>query len=200
MLPMKSFYLLFFLLTLTLITFSTGCVSNRANIGAWRDSDFSPMRTNKIALTLMSNPSDEDAELGRAMTAELKRENFNLVPFEEADYTLACVVEDDSEEIYTPSQQPFLSTPPQIILQTYDPSTFQTRQTWFPPTLVVLHKKDIRLYLFTNPKTHPGRLQIVWTGSIDIGGTVSAKREPELLEMLLGHFGQAYAGSVNLAK
>jgi hypothetical protein len=196
---MKS-YLLFFLLTLMLITFSTGCVSNRANVGAWRDSNFSPTRTSKIALTLMSNPSIEDAELGRALIAELKRENFNLVPSSEADYTLACAVEDNSEQIYTPSQQPFLSTPPQITGQAYDESAFRTQQTQFPPTLIVVHKKDIRLYLYTNPQTHSGSLHIAWTGSIEAGETVSTNREPALIKTLLGYFGQEYTGPVNLPK
>jgi hypothetical protein len=197
---MKSRYLLFFLLTLTLTTFSTGCASNRADVGAWRDSNFSPTRAAKIALTLISNPSDENAELGRVLTAELKRENFNLVPLAEADYTLTCVVEDDSEESYMPRQQPFASAPPQTTAQVYEQDGFQTYQTPLPPTLVIFHKKDIRLYLYTNPKTHPGGLQIAWTGSIDAGETVSAKREPVLIETLLGYFGQAYAGSVNLTK
>jgi hypothetical protein len=196
---MKS-YLLFFLLMLTLITFSTGCVSNRVNVGAWRDSNFSPTRTSKIALILMSNPSIEDAELGRVLMSELKRENFNLVPYSEADYTLACAVEDDSEQIYTPSQQPFLSTSPQITGQAYDESAFRTQQTQFPPTLVVVHKKDIRLYLYTNPQTHPGSLQIAWTGSIEAGEKISADREPVLIETLLRYFGQEYAGPVKLPK
>jgi hypothetical protein len=148
--------LLLFPLCLTFINFFTGCVSNRVQIEAWRDSDFSPTRTNKIAIAVISHPRAEDAAPGRILLEELKHEHFDLVPFDQADYSLAGAVEDDSEESYTPSQQPFLQTPSSLVGQDDDPSTFRTRTTVFPPTLVVLHKKTIRLYLYNNPQTHLG--------------------------------------------
>ncbi|MGH9726911.1 MAG: hypothetical protein ACRD41_17785, partial [Candidatus Acidiferrales bacterium] len=140
---MNKCCLLIFPLCFTLIVFSTGCASNRAQIDAWQDSDFSPTRTDKMALAVVQNPSDETVELGRILAAELTRENFNLVPFDQADYSLACLMEDDSEERYTPGQQPFMQIPSPPMGLDDDPSTFRTRATVFPPTYIVFHKKAI---------------------------------------------------------
>jgi hypothetical protein len=187
-----------------------GCASNRPMVGAWRGAGFSPAQTDKIALTLRPNPGDADAEAGRILTAELVREGFNLVPLAEADYTLAYAVEDDSVENYVPARVYAVSTPSQtsqnIIAPgmsappAFTPQSPQGFQPYIGPTLIVYHTKGIRLYLYTNPKTHPGGLQIAWSGCIDAGEKVSAKREPLLIEALLGHFGQDYVGRVSLPK
>ncbi len=203
---MKSFFLLLPFLTILL----AGCASNHPTVGAWRGAGFSPAQKDKIALTLRPNPSYEDAEVGRVLTAELQREGFNLVPLAEADYTLAYAVEDDSTETFLPARVFALPAPPQIsniiiapgMLVShgiFDPRT-QEFQPSIDPTVVVYHAKGIRLYLYTNPKTHPGGLQIAWSGCIDAGVRVSAEREPLLIRALLAYFGQDYIGRAELDK
>jgi len=185
----------------------TGCVSNHPTVGTWCGSGFSPVRTDKIALTLRPNPNDEDAELGRVLSAELKREGFNLVPLAEADYTLAYLVEDDSVDNYVPVPQFTISIPPQTTEQIADPRV-RPPTDMAPPgfqqpaisELVVYHNKGIRLYLYTNPKTQPGGLQVAWSGCIEVGEKVSVEREPLLIQALLGHFGQEYSGRADLVK
>ena len=188
----------------------TGCASNHPMMGARCGTGFSPAPTDKIALTLRPNPSTEDAELGRILTAELKREGFNLVPQAEADYTLAYAVEDDSTETYLPRRDFAVSPAPQTtrdIIVSANPAppgfTRAPPSGFAPslgPTVIVYHSKGIRLYLYTNPQTHPGGLQIAWSGCIDTGENISAKREPLLIQALLEHFGQDYAGQVSLPK
>ena len=202
-----------YLYSLTLISaiLLIGCVSNHPTVGAWRGAGFSPVRTDKIALTLRPNPNHEDAELSRVLTTELKCEGFNLVPLEEADYTLAYVVEDDSVENYVPTPQFTVSTPPQTTKEITGPpnqigSSYQTPTGMVPSgyqqpqsqMLIVYHDKGIRLYLYTNPKTHPGGLRVAWSGCIEAGEKVSVEREPLLIQALLGHFGQDYNGHVSL--
>jgi hypothetical protein len=205
--PMKTHRLLPTFLALLL----TGCASNHPMMGARCGTGFSPTRTDKIALTLRPNPSTKDAELGRVLTAELKREGFNLVPQAEADYTLSYAVEDDSTETYVPQRDFVVATPRQTAQElaasaTPPPPGFSrpppgfTPASFIGPTVVVYHNKGIRLYLYTNPKTHPGGLEMAWSGCIEAGDRVSAKREPLLIEALLTHFGQDYIGSVNLNK
>ena len=190
---------LLILLPLILAILLSGCASNRPTVGAWHDSHFTLARTDKLALTLRPSPTEEDARLGGILTAELNREGFNLVPLAEADYALTYVIENNPEESQVPGQLPFMQTPPQTTGQIVNP-TVESFQTTPPPTTVVFDNKDIRLYLYTNPKTHPGGLQLVWTGSINAGETISAQREPLLVEALLGYFGRSYAGPVNLAR
>lgn len=186
-----------------------GCASNHPTVGAWRSAGFSPAPTDKIAFTLRPNPSDEDAEAGRILTAELERKGFNLVPLAEADYTLAYAVEDDSTETYLPRRDFALSPPPQtsqdiLASAAPGPSGYMRAPSGFAPsigpTVVVYHSKGIRLYLYTNPQTHSGKFQLAWSGCIDAGERVSAKREPLLIEALLGYFGQDYVGRVALSQ
>lgn len=199
----------FSLLPLALAIFLAGCASKHPTVGAWRGTGFSPARTDKIALTLRPNPGAEDAELGRLLTAELQRQGFNLVPQAEADYTLAYAVEDDSTATYVPRHDVAVAAPPQT--SQYIISSANQAQPGFSrpppgftpassigPRTYVYHNKGLRLYLYTNPKTHPGGLQIAWSGCIEAGERVSAEREPLLIKKLLGYFGQDYHGTVNL--
>jgi hypothetical protein len=193
---------------LSLAILLAGCASDHPTVGARRGAGFSPTPTDKIALTLMRNPSDEDAELGRLLTAELKREGFNLVPPAEADYTLAYAVEDDSVASYVPARNfvvpnPAERTEVKVIEQTgpefagfVPPPLGPTPSA--PPEVVVYHTKGIRLYLYSNPKTHSGKFEVAWSGCIDAGEKITANRAPRLIQTLLGYFGQDYRGRVNL--
>jgi hypothetical protein len=197
-----------------LIILLAGCATNNGVIvSARHDAHFSPTPADKIVMALRPNPSAEDAALGSALLAELARENFNIVTNADADYTLTYMVEDDStERTYYHQEQilgrnPFVVTPPpqstreiETPLMLNNSSQYESQETIMVPTTLVYRSKGIRLYLYANPKTHPGGLQIAWSGCIEAGKSIPADREPILIKTLLVHFGQDYAGNVSLPK
>jgi hypothetical protein len=199
-------------LLLTLMTIlSAGCATNNGVIvSARHDAHFSPTRTDKISMALRPNPSAEDAALGSILQAELKSEGFDIVTNADADYALACLVEDDSTvETYwhhelVASPNPYVVTlPPQttgdrIVQDLTGQRQREFGETVTVPVAVTVQRKGIRLYLYTNPKTHPGGLQIAWQGCIEAGKTIPAGRELVLIRTLLGYFGQDYVGRVTL--
>jgi hypothetical protein len=193
-------------LALPLAILSTGCASNHASIGAWRGDHFSPTRSDKIALMRRPNPNDQDARLGRVLTAELKREGFNLVPPAEADYLLAYAVEDDWVENDLPTH-PVQPLEPEVTTAVIGPNGGGVVITspvpagpQFPPAAAPYHSKGIRLYLYTNPKTHAGDFETAWEGAIDAGQRISPEREPVFIKTLLLYLGQDHVGRVKLAE
>jgi hypothetical protein len=79
-------------------------------------------------------------------------------------------------------------------------------QAWnssVPPTVyvnpVIYRSRDLRLYLYTNPKTHSGNFQMVWQGNITTELTASPERDSVRIRTLLGYFGKDQNGRVDLA-
>ena len=175
-------------------------------VSTWRDSALTPTRSDKIALMLQHNPRPETAALGRLLTAELKREGFNLVPVEQADYLMAYTLEDElvdqgrSITTITPASPP--QTTAQVMAQPIigHSATEPTIPARVVSEPVVYRNRGIRLLLYNNPQTHPGSFQIVWQGYIAASGTTSAERETALIKTLLGYLSQEQHGSVNLAQ
>jgi hypothetical protein len=104
------------------------------------------------------------------------------------------IVEDRPPQSMIPGRSPTPQTTEQIFISSMD-----TPRT-YPTSTFIYHSKDIRLYLYTNPQTQPGRLRLVWQGSIAAGESVSAERELLLLQTLLSYFGKDQNGRVNLAQ
>ncbi|HEV2434742.1 MAG TPA: hypothetical protein VG077_01980 [Verrucomicrobiae bacterium] len=184
-----------------LVILMAGCATHHPLASTWHESQFSPTRADKIALTLRPQPSPEDAELDRLLVGELKREGFNLVPIEKADYLMAGTMSDELLE--DPRQQITINTPAappqttgQILSQSESLASSVPASRVSRP--VVFRQRGIRLFLYTNPKTNPGGFQIVWQGYIVTGQTVTAERETLLIRTLLGYFGQEQHGLVNL--
>ena len=189
-----------------LVILLAGCATHHPMVSAWHNSQFTLTRTDKIALTLRPDPSAQDAELNRLLVAELKQEGFNLVPIEQADYLLACTLEDELVDQGRSVTMTTPASPPQTTGQIMDQSLtggYSTGPT-FPANSVlkpvVFRHRGIRLFLYNNPQTHPGGLQIVWQGYIAVGGTTTAEHETALIKTLLSYLGQEQHGSVNLAK
>jgi hypothetical protein len=184
----------FLLLPLACAIFSAGCATNHPHVNTWRDSQFSPSVTNTIALTIRVNPTPADKFLTGILTDELKRAGFHLVPLAKADYLITYAVEDDwkegSQKIVTPTLVSPLQTPEQMGVD----------EKIYSYTPVVFHSRGIRLYLYTNPKTRPGGLQVVWQGYIAAGQKISADRVPVLIRTLLGYLGKSKNGRVNLVQ
>jgi hypothetical protein len=189
-------------LPLALGWLTSGCASMQTpEVHAWRDPQYNPTPANKFALTERPNASPVDAQLGNLVVAELQAEGFQLVPYDQADYLLTYVFENTVEEDgYHPvfSAQPMMA-PPQTTDQIGNPSL----QSGMVQTVVVTPNlypvKDIRFYLYTNPKTNGGRFQLAWQGSISQGKSVPAKNEPALIKTLLGCLGKEQDGPVKLS-
>jgi hypothetical protein len=175
-------------------------------VSAWHDSPITPTRADTIALTLQANPSRETAELGRLLTTELKREGFHLVPVDQADYLMAYALEDQLVDQGRSITTTIPASPPQTTGQVMEqPPTdgYSTAPTISAQTVsqpIVYRSRGIRLFLYANPKTHPGGFQIVWQGYIAAGQASSAGRKTALIRTLLGYLGREYHGSVNLAQ
>jgi|SRR5690348_2290930 len=181
-----------------LVILMAGCATRHPIVSTWHQSEFSPRRADKMALTLRPRPSPEDAELGRLLVDELKQEGFNLVPMEKADYLIACtltdeLVEDQHHRITTTVPAPPPQTTWQIMTQSSSsvPAASGSRP-------VIFRNRGIRLFLYTNPKTSPSGLKIVWQGYIATGQPATAERKTLLIRTLLGYFGQEQHGPVTL--
>jgi len=190
----------------TLVILFAGCATKNPTVNAWRDAQLTPTRADTIALTIQPNPSPENAELGRLLTVELKREDFKLVPIDQADYLLAYTLEDELADQGRSIIMTIPASPPQTTGQIMDQSltggysagpTFPANSVSRP---VFFRNRGIRLFLYTNPKTHSGSFQIAWQGYIAAGQTASAEREMALIRTLLNYLGKEQHGSVNLAQ
>ena len=189
----------------TLATLLAGCATRRPVISTWNESPLIPERTHKVALIQQLNPTPQTAELGRLLTAELKREGFNVVPTDQADYLLAYTLEDElvPQNRSIPTFEP--ASPPQTTGQVIDqdPARGYLGDSTLGSTAVsqpvVFRSRGIRLFLYNNPKTHSGGFQIVWQGYIAAGQTTS-QRETALIKTLLSYLGQEHHGAVNLAQ
>jgi hypothetical protein len=194
----------FLLLPLALAVLAAGCASPQPTVSTWNNAPFAPARTDKIGLTLRSNPSPEDAELGRLLVTELKREGFDLVPIEQADYLLAYALEDDRVEVDNyRTAPPATMGPPQTTAQIISPPQRHTYGGPAPGVSAppfVFHNQGIQLYLYTNPQTRPGGLQVAWQGYVSTGQTVSTEQELVLIQTLLRYWGQEHHGPVSLPK
>ncbi len=183
-----------------LVILMAGCATRHPMVSTWHESEFSPTRADKIALTLRPQPSPEDAALGRLLVDELKREGFNLVPMEKADYLIAGTLTD---ELVTDQQHRITTTvpapPPQTTGQIMTLQSSSVPETSISRP-VIFRNRGIRLFLYTNPKTNPSGLQIAWQGYIATGQPATAERETLLIRTLLGYFGQEQHGPVNLGR
>ncbi len=177
---------------------STGCASVKPVVNTWGNPTFSPTPTNSIALKMMANARPEDAETGRLLAAELKREGFVMAPEAQADYLLSYVVSGNLEQ-HVLSNTLSGQTPTQETSQTVNG----------PATLYVysgveksyqLQVRDIRLFLYSNPATNRKGLQLAWQGTITIGKDNSVKSVQALLRTLLHYFGKIENDKVDLVQ
>jgi hypothetical protein len=187
-------------LAIVMLILSAGCATKLPMVSAVSYSQFTPVPTNAIALSTKANPNPEDEELNRVLIAELNRQGFNLVPYEKADYILTYAIEDewmeDREQSIIARPMPPAQTTAQMDwgTGTQTPGISPVSVT----TTFTSQSKGIRLIVYTNPKRHPGGLEIVWQGCIDSTQTLSSENETALIRTLLGYFGQNHEGRVAL--
>jgi len=193
-------------LSLAMAGLLAGCATKRPQVETWRNPQFSPSRTTKLALTERPNPSPHDATLGRLLVAELQRGGYAVVPPDQADYLLTYVVADSIDADYrSGAHVSVMSAPAQTSYGSsygyYTPIGGPGRSV--PATIyadpVIYHTRDLRLCLYTNPKTHAGNFQMAWQGSIAAGLSEAPDRDTVLIRTLLGYLGKEQNGRVDLA-
>ncbi len=198
---MKSFRVLtWFGLVPTLAFLSAGCATQVTSVHTWRNPDFSPTAADTIALTEHPNPSAQDQALQQLLTTTLQQDGFKMTSPAQADYLLAFVLDEATQQqqqiVYRHDDQP-VGAPftPQRDSQVGMMSSYSAQV----PDHVVTFRcttKFIRLYLYTNPKTHAGNFQLAWQGNIDVNQSVPTGSEPVLLKTLLRYFGKNQNGPV----
>jgi len=185
---MKTWSLLTLLSAVCLIL-STGCASNLApTVSTWRNPGFSPSRTSPITFKTNVNAFSEDVAAGHILADELQQEGFKLVSEDQSDYLLSFVISQNLEEhTYTVyhtvqnSTQPTRETGGIVTTPTYSYDTQQNSYAF--PT------RDIRLFLYTNPKTNPAGLQLAWQGTLTLYKKTTPETQQELFKTLLQSFG-----------
>jgi hypothetical protein len=130
----------------------------------------------------------------------LHREGFKLVPEDQSDYLLSYVISENlverdyvvrSATVPPPSPSTMGQAPAQPGTG-YSYSGVQKSYSY--PT------RDIRLFLYSNPKTNPAGLQLVWQGTITLVKKTSPESEPLLFKALLHYFGGDKNGPVDLGQ
>lgn len=205
---MKSKSSCLFPLLLFVVWWSTGCASKQAYVIARLDPQYSPTSSNKLALARQNQPRSEEQELSRALVAELERQGFQIVPQAEADYTLACWIENDwrTQKTIVRTVEPGLvlrgGVPTQMPLAPGSPTQFYHHQLHHHQVARVVDEQvpaqGIRLRLYPRESPQAGRFQPAWDGYIDGGSKISLKRQPILLKTLLGYFGRDFNGRATL--
>lgn len=188
-------------LPLTLVLFAVGCATSKSPlVDTWCNPQFSPKRTDKIALTDQPHPTLQSKMLNKLLVKELPREGFQVVSSAQADYLLACVLDEAVKE--QPVVHRFVdyaSAEHALLGQGFAPST-----VWIPIEQKQVGafrftSRSIRLLLYTNPKTHHGNFQLAWQGNINVNHSTSVAQEQVLLKTLLHYFGMQQNGRVNVA-
>lgn len=177
---------------LAVVLFGAGCATSKPPmVDTWCNPQFSPKRTDKIALTDQPDPTSQTKALVNVLVDELQREGFHMVSPDRADYLLACVMDQEVEA------QPVVHTFVDYASLPHSQSDYQVTPSH---EYVSIEQKQvgtfrftqgsIRLLLYTNPKTHHGDFQVAWQGNIDVNHSTSREQEQILLKTLLGYFGQ----------
>ena len=141
---------------------------------------------------------------------ELQRSGFALVPNVEADYLMTYVFSENTEEHVWEEPRPAVN-PMKTAMIPNLPLTPQTTSQIFEQSLrsqptgnvfrtSEYHYKDIRLFLYTNPKKNASGMQLVWQGTITVGNSTSPERELAMLKTLLNYLGKDYNGRVELTR
>jgi len=140
------------------------------------------------------------------VTVALERSGFALVPALKADYFLTYVFSENTEEHVWKELQPvdpMMTMMPGMSLTPQTTSQIIARPIIPQPSVPVFRTqeyrtKDIRLFLYPNPKNVASGLQLAWLGTIAVGKSASPEREFAMLKTLLIYLGKDFNGRVEL--
>ena len=180
---------------------NSGCASHpRTMVNTWSDPAYMPTAASPIALNIPVGAKPEDAAFGDLLRAELTNESFHLVSADQADFLLSYVVSENEEE--HESAPIHRIGPPEASAQNtgqiINPIPGPTGGDETPEKSYVVSTRDVRLFLYTNPKTNPKGLRLAWQGTITIDKGATPERQTALLRILLADFGKNYNGPVTV--
>jgi hypothetical protein len=197
-------YLPSLLLLGLMVVFASGCVSHRRNFNVVAHTKLSsPLTTNQyLTLSTTAGNSESELQLRTHLRAELERRGFQFVPATEADFTVACWLEDSWKpgkrvQYYNHMTGKWVADEPMLaypIGNAFDyPPDYPTRKRVVSEPV---YYQGIRVKVYPTARQPSGAnpLDAVWDGYIEGGAKVRPGHQPILLRTLLEYFGTNFAG------
>jgi hypothetical protein len=186
------------------VVFASGCVSHRRNFNVVAHTKLSvPLSTNQpLTLTATADSSESELQLRANLRAELERRGFKFVPTAQADFTVACWLEDSWKsgkrvQYYNHMTGKWVADEPMLgypIGNAFDyPPDYPTRKRVVSEPI---YYQGIRVKVYPTARQSSGLnpLEAVWDGYIEGGAKVRPGHQPILLRTLLEYFGKNFAG------
>lgn len=192
------------LLPLLVPLLTAACSSSSAYVNARRHPGCTFTAASRIAIAPHREPRIEEQVLQQALQLELQSQGFQLVDAADADFTLACWI----EEAWKPGKQVvYVRRAGMRGIQLAQPlllpgGDFGSMNPTFTPRIVnaPYNVQGIRLKLLPARAGGSERFRPAWEGYIEGGATVRARREAVLLRTLFQYFGRDFDGQSPLAK
>jgi hypothetical protein len=186
------------------VIFGSGCLSHRKNFNVVAQTKLpAPLTTNQaLALTATATGSEPELQLRTDLRAELERRGFQFVPAAQADFTVACWLEDS----WKPSKRmqyynritgtwtmddPMISQP---VGNNFDYREFYPTRKRVVSEPVYYQGIRVKVYPTARQSSGPNPLDAVWDGYIEGGAKVRPGHQPILLRTLLEYFGSNFDG------
>lgn len=184
--------------------FGSGCLSHRKNFHvAAHTKLLAPLTTNHaLALTASAGSSESELQLRTNLRAELERRGFKLGPTTQADFTVACWLEDSWKpgkrvQYYNRMTDTWVVDDP---MSSYPISYDLDYRPGYPTRTRVVSEPvyyqgiRVKVYPTARQPSGPNPLDAVWDGYIEGGAKVRPGHQPILLHTLLEYFGTNYEG------
>jgi hypothetical protein len=197
-------YLPSLLLLGLVVVFASGCVSHRRNFNVVAHAKLpAPLTTNQpLALAATAVGSEPELQLRADLRAELERRGFQFVPTAQADFTVACWLEDSWKpgkrvQYYNHMTGKWVADEPMLaypIGNAFDyPPDYPTRKRVVSEPV---YYQGIRVKVYPTARQLAGtnQLEAVWDGYIEGGAKVRPGHQPILLRTLLEYFGTNFDG------
>jgi hypothetical protein len=187
-----------------LVVFASGCVSHRKNFNVVAHAQLSvSLNTNQaLALTTAITSREPELQLRTHLRAELERRGFQFVPVGQADFTVACWLEDSWKpgkrvQYYNRMTGTWMADEPMLDYPIgnafdYRPDYPTRKRVVSEP--VYYQGIRVRVYPTTRQSSGLNPLDAVWDGYIEGGAKVRPGHQPILLRTLLEYFGTNFAG------
>lgn len=185
-----------------------GCASRSALLVARRDSAEAPTSMTGIALVNHPKPRPEDDRLERVLIETLQREGITPKPASEAEFVMACWIDDSWDEVVPATQTSYQRSVTHVTVgnasdssegRLADEYARRASEQRAQPARY-LSVKGIKLRVYSNRATGAARVAPVWEGYVEVGSIESSAHLAEAVRSLLAHFGQDFTGRVRFPK
>jgi hypothetical protein len=186
------------------VVFASGCVSHRRNFYVVaRTTRSVPLNPNQaLALTPSVTSSEAELQLRTDLRAELERRGFQFGPAAQAEFTVACWLEDSWKPgkrvlYYNRMTDTWMVDEP---MTSYPISYDLDYRPGYPTRMRVVSEpvyyQGIRVKVYPTARQLAGtnQLDAVWDGYIEGGAKVRPGHQPILLRTLLEYFGANFDG------